>query len=365
MPSFQVLNARHQPTEQLIRFDTGRKHHRDIVREAILDSSRNVYLFGSRGSGKTFFQKTQAYYFGQLDKEALPLFVPCDIRWGFDRHDSTDFALHVLNTLFLEWWHKAYERPKSDLLRLGMMGNHSVLNDLRSEQKRFVELYTIVNAKQVDIERRQSSLFGAAAVAKAENKRDEAQAVSRGGLLSSEVSAILSDLAEIISKAMIRRIIVHLDEVELIGSNRGSNFYSTCLELFNPVGVQFVVTGTPTIASDQESVLTSFETTVEIEGFETVDELKSMITKYSGENPCAIEDDAIDVLYEFFGGHPRSSLAVCADVSETAGREKTNVTPRLMTKACLFQQKRLEEAKKLHEEMVNKAMQRPHEHAGR
>lgn len=365
MSSFDALNARHLTPEQLIAFDTGRKRHRDTVREAILDSSRNVYLYGSRGSGKTFFQKTQAYYFKKMDNDILPLFIPCDIRWGLDRHDSSDFALHVLNTLLLEWWQKAYKRPRSDLLKLGMMGEHSLLDDLRTEQKRFVQLYAIVNSTQVDVERRRSSLFGAAAVAKAETKWDEAQTVSRPGLLPSEVGAILSDLAEIISKAKIHRIVVHLDEVELIGANRGSNFYSVCLELFNPVGVQFVVTGTPTFASDQESVLTSFETALEIEGFETVDELRTMIVKYQRDTPSIIEDDAIDVLYEFFGGHPRNSLGVCADVSEVAAREGTDVTVRQMTKACLSHQRRLEDARKQYEQMANNAMQRTREDAGR
>jgi hypothetical protein len=183
--------------------------------------------------------------------------------------------------------------------------------------------------------------------------------------LPSEVSAIVSDLAEIISKAKIRRVIVHLDEVELIGANRGNDFYSVCLELFNPVGVQFLVTGTPTIASDQESLLTSFETALEIEGFDTVAELKSMIAKYSEDAPCRIGDDAIEVLYEFFGGHPRSSLAICADVTNTAADKGPNVTPRLMTKACLVYLKRLEDAKRLQGEMANKAMQRTHDDAGR
>ena len=117
-----------------------------------------------------------------------------------------------------------------------------------------------------------------------------------------------------------------------------------------------MVTGTPTIASDQESVLTIFETSAEIEGFETVDELKSMITKYAGDNSRFIEDNAIDVLYEFFVGHPRTLLGVCAYVSEVAEREDTNVTPRLMTKACLLYQRRLEEAKKHYEQMANRAM---------
>ena len=354
MASFQSLNARNLTAEQMVRLDTGRQRHRAAVREAILDSSRNVYLYGSRGSGKTFFQKTQAHYFNELDQDALSLFVPCDIRWGFERHDSNDFALHVLSTLFLEWWQKVYKRPRSDLLRLGMMGEHSLLDDLRPEQKRFVQLYSIVNASQVDVERRRSSLFGATAVAKAETTWDEVQTVSRGALLPSEVSAILSDLAELIARAKIRRVIVHLDEVELIGANRGNNFYSVCLELFNPVGVQFVVTGTPTIASDQESLLSSFETALELEGFDTVAELKSMVAKYSEDDPCRINDDAIDVLYEFFGGHPRSSLAICADVTNALADKKAHITPGLMTKACLVYQKRLEDAKKLHGEMANR-----------
>ncbi|MFT3786527.1 MAG: hypothetical protein QM770_10220 [Tepidisphaeraceae bacterium] len=300
-----------------------------------------------------------------MDKNTLPLFIGCDIRWGFDRQDSTDFALHVLCTLFLEWWQKIYHRPRSDLLRLGILGDHTILDDLHPQQKRFVQLYSLINATRVDLERRRSSVLGASVVAKAESSRDEAQTISRGSLLPSEVSAILADFADIISKTQTQRVIVHLDEVELIGSNRGNDFYSVCLELFNPVGVQFVVTGTPTIASDQESLLTSFETALELEGLDTVAELKSMIVKYSAGERCRIDDDAIDVLYEFFGGHPRSTLAICADAVNAMPDRETHVTARQMTKACLDFQRRLDATRRLHGEVTNRQQHRTRDDTGR
>jgi hypothetical protein len=345
MNPFHVLNARSLKPEELVRFDTGRERHKAAVREAILDGSGNVYLYGSRGSGKTFFQKIQAHYFGQCDADVLPLFIPCDIRWGGRDGDSRDFYLHVLSTLFLEWWQKVYKRPKSELIRLSLLGEHSVLDGARPEQKHFVQLYSIVNASQLDFERRRSSLLGATAVAKAENRWDEAQTLSRKDLLPSEVTAILSDLAELMSKAKIRRVVVHLDEVELIGVNRGNEFYTTCLELFNPIGTQFVVTGTPAVTGDHETLLGSFETTLEMEGLDSVDDLKSMIGKYAPDGICPIDDSAIDILYEFFGGHPRRSLAICAEVTASGGEAHGSATPRAVTRACLDHKRRLDEAK--------------------
>ena len=150
---FQILNARTATVDELLAFDTGRQRQRETVRSAILNSSHNVYMFGSRGSDKTFFQKTQAHYF----------------------------------------------------------------------------------------------------MAKAETKWDEGTAFSRGSLLPPEVNAIVAEFAEIIQRSNLQRIVVHLDEVELMGAQNSQNFYALCLEVFNPVGVQFVVTGTPMVKSDHES----------------------------------------------------------------------------------------------------------------
>jgi hypothetical protein len=354
MSAFHVLNARSLLVEELLRFDTGRRHQREMVRQAILDSNQNVYIYGSRGSGKTFFQKTQAYYFKLADKDVLPLFVPCDIRSASAPSDSNEFALNVLSTLFLEWWQRAYERPKSDLLRLGMTGKHSVLDDLRPDQQQFVQLYSILHASLVEVEQRRSSLLGAAAVAKAETRWDEAQSVSRGAILPSEVSAIVSELATIMADAKLRRVIVHLDEVELIAANRGTDFYSVCLELFNPAGVQFVVTGTPFFGDEHELLLSTFEITLALEGLDTVDELESMISKYSEDISHGFERTAIEVLFEFFEGHPRLSLLCCANADSAAGKEKS-VTPRIMTKTCLAAQKRVEQAQRAFKEITSRA----------
>jgi hypothetical protein len=106
-----------------------------------------------------------------MDRDVLTLFVPCDVRWR--DVDAHDFALHLLTALFLEWWQKAYKRRRSDLLRLATMGEHSVLDDLRRDQQHFVQLYRILHARRMDIQRQHSSVLGASALARAELKRDE------------------------------------------------------------------------------------------------------------------------------------------------------------------------------------------------
>lgn len=355
----QVLNARHLTSEELIRFDTGRKRHRAVVREALLDSSHNVYLYGSRGSGKTFFQKTQTYYFKELDPQVLTLFIPCDMRWRGEPNSSTDFALHVLSTLCLEWWQRAYKRPKSDLLRLAITGQRSALDGLHRDQQRFVQLYSIIHASHVTVERRRISLLGATAVVKAENRRDEGEVVSRGALLPSEVSALVSELADVMSQAKIRRVVVQLDEVEIVGMNRAEDFYIACLELFNPVGVQFLVTGTPTGHGTQESLVSNFETNLELEGLDDVTELVSMVAKYSEGGRCTLPAAAISVLFEFFSGHPRSSLGACFDAIGLAAGDQASVTPGIMTKACLAIDRHFQEVK------ASYAMFRAREDAGR
>jgi predicted AAA+ superfamily ATPase len=98
MVPFHIANARNMTVKEMLRFDTGRLKQRELVTQAILDSSHNVYLYGSRGSGKTFFQKTQAYYFSQLDDSIIPIYLSSEFQW---RSNPEEFALHILNTVML------------------------------------------------------------------------------------------------------------------------------------------------------------------------------------------------------------------------------------------------------------------------
>lgn len=139
MTPFQALNARHFPVERLLAFDTGRETQRAEVSEAILNCAHNVYIFGTRGSGKTFFQRTQLHYFRHLDSSVLPLYIPCQIQFSIQDYNPSDFALHILNTILIEWWAKALKRPKSDLIELASTSEHSAFDDLKTKQKRFVE----------------------------------------------------------------------------------------------------------------------------------------------------------------------------------------------------------------------------------
>lgn len=341
MTPFQVLNARAQRIEDLLRVDTGRQKQRDTVRQAILDSTHNVYVYGTRGSGKTFFQKTQAHYFRQLDKTILPLFVPCETQFRACHLDPGAFALHVLNTIFIEWWHTSYERSKSDLLRLAAMDNHTVSDDLRPNQQKFVQLYKILHASQFNIENRKASMYGAVAIAKAENRLEEVQTISRERLLPSETTAILEELADLISQSTIRRIVIHLDEIELLDSQQSENLLTVCLEMFNPIGVQFVATGTPMNKKAGDFLLSSVETAIELEGLPTANDLGNMIAKYAEGTSYSFEDESIAVLFEFFGGHPRTSLGSCDDAARRAAQSVAPITPRLMTQACLEVQKQL------------------------
>lgn len=332
----------------MIRYSVERKPHRETVRRAIVDAKNNVYIYGSRGSGKTFFQRTQAAYFSALEADIVPIYIPCDARWGSPGDSSAAFALHVLSALSLELWQRAFRRSKSDLIRLSTTGDRSILDDLRTEQRRFVDLYRLVTAKQFESKANSSSTFGAIAVAKAEIKREETQSTTRGFLLPSEVFALSEDLAAIIASINIKRIVVLLDEVEMIGYTQGLNFYSTCLELFNPVGVQFVVTGTPSYSGDHDFMLSSFETSLELEGFTDFDDFLAMIEKYSGGVP-SISLEAIEVLFEFFKGHPRMSLSCCARAVELASSDGGVVTPRTMAKVCITKLSDLQESIKHYE----------------
>lgn len=342
MDPFQIMNARNQTIEEILRVNTGREEQREIVHQAILDSSHNVYIYGTRGSGKTFFQKTQAHYFNLLDDNVLSLYVPISLEFlGRGRDfDAEIFAFHILNIIVLELWNKLYNRPKSDLIRITALDEHSVLDDLNSSQKHFVKLYKILHTNEFNAMRRKALSYGASAVAKAESKQEESQTYSRNGLIPSETLVILDEVAELISKSDINRIIVHLDEIEFLDSNVRERLLSLCLWMFNPIGVQFVATGVPTDIGDGDNFLSSVETVIEIEGLSTHSDLGLMITKYANGSIYSFEKEAIAVLYEFFKGHPRISLMCCSNATKYEGTSGKPIAPYTMTKACLEVQKR-------------------------
>ena len=335
MKPFQIINARNQGIEEILRVNTGREKQQELVKQAILDSSHNVYIYGTRGSGKTFFQKTQHHHFSQLGENILPLYVPIQIHFVHPDFDATIFSLDLLNTIILECWNKFFDRPKSDLLRLSALYEHSALDDLKPKQKHYVSLYNILNAKHFNAQRKRASTYGASAVAKAENRKEESQTLSREQLLPSEIQVIVDEVSGLISESNIRRIIIHLDEIEFMNPRQRENLLSVCLGMFNPMGVQFIATGIPMDIDEGGYLLSNVETTIELEGLSTPTELGQMIAKYAENSIYSFEDESVAVLYEFFGGHPRTSLTCCRSAIEFSDDSDCPIKPRIMAKACL------------------------------
>lgn len=75
-----------------------------------------------------------------------------------------------------------------------------------------------------------------------------------------------------------------------------------------------------------------------------------MITKYAKDSIYTFEDESVAVLYEFFGGHPRTSLSSCSAAIEIAGNVTMPVSPRVMAKACLGVQRRIAAYKSMAQE---------------
>lgn len=330
--TFVPLNARGCTVEELLPFDAGRKRERDLVRQAILDSRHNVLLCGSRGSGKTFFQKTQAHYFQNSDDSILTVFAPCE-------PTSRGGDLPILSLLFMAWWRQHFRQSKTSLLEASAMDGNSTLT-LTAAQRKLIELYRVAQATELGRTHQRTSQYGATAVVKVGNSVASVESSKRGGLNTEELRAVLYEFAELAFDSSCKKIVVHLDEAELLAPNDETAMLDFYLNTFNPVGIQFVATAAPTSARQKALLGDAVETTVELEGLDNAQCLAELIRRYTFSETALISSDALDVLYEFFKGHPRMSLWCCARALELLQPYEVDVGPKAMTRACLEAQAR-------------------------
>lgn len=332
MRTFQTLNARVNTIEELLSYDEGRHRERDVVRQAILDTRHNVLLFGSRGSGKTFFQRTQAHYFMQNDSSVLSIFAPCSV----DR--ETD-GLDILTMLLLGWWERRFGVTKGQLLRASTSSDGPSIID-GSAKKKLVELYRLVQAAEIGRAEQRTSQYGASAVVSAKNSVASTESTKRRQLRLSEIRTILEEFAQLVSDSTCRKLIVHLDEAELLSPADTTAVLDFYLNLFNPVGIQFVATAAPISPKHKALLGEAVETSVELEGLDDAECLSQMIQKYAFGGGKPVSSVAVDVLYEFFKGHPRYSLSCCARAVELSPLSDSEVGAKAMAKACVEGQAR-------------------------
>ena len=243
---FGVLNARVSSSiDSMIRVDTGRESQRAIVNSAILENGHNVLLYGTRGSGKTFFLRTQSHYMKQNDASIMAMFVPANLVDVSDAR-STDMIFHeVLSQLFLDLWHRIYGRPRSELLLLSSTSAGTLRKDLSSAQSKIVDMYRLLHATSISRTFRRESTIGASAIAKAEYHSDDSRQLERSGLLSVEIGAILLDFSDLATEAGVTRIVVLLDEVEALVPSNAVQFLNVVFGALNPAGIQVVASVTP------------------------------------------------------------------------------------------------------------------------
>ena len=132
----------------------------------------------------------------------------------------------------------------------------------------------------------------------------------------------------------INRIILLCDDANLMPVYKQEALLEHNLELFSSRRVQFLFSAGIYPWEAKPYQPNSFETSFELKGFSDKDHIFELISKI---NTSSVEfsQEAIDLLFEVFCGHPRFTLSACQNAYEYIMRSlEKSITAKIIHRVC-------------------------------
>jgi Cdc6-like AAA superfamily ATPase len=316
-------------------------HHVDRMDElssciqALTTNYHNVLLHGSRGVGKTFLVKL---ILNRLKKDFSNIFAPYVSGGGLLSYGNIDpiasfsraALLQICKAIWTQLLNKSYLELRDRLTDTGQE-----ITFRSKEEKIIQQIYGLLMKSQINTQQQMINSVGFKAGVMGEKKETNTLDFQQSDLLPFEFAEFAHELKENVLKPLGKdRLLILCDEANHMPIFQQEAILERYFDLFNSKQVQFLFVASQMSRDNDTALPSCFETQLQLLGFPNKSYLAEFIAKRNCQN-VIFKDDSVEVLFEFFKGHPRDSLKLCAKAFDIAVKENiSQIDSALMLRLC-------------------------------
>lgn len=289
-----------------------REREMNFLLDALTQRSQNVLIHGVRGVGKSFLVKVLEHRLKTSSPDTLVTYI--DVSGCFFRtppeHVPSAFPRWVLLQMCQAIWTELLGHPYSDLRRTLDEGTRD-LHFRGGPEKTIVETFNALMSVDRKVRTSWHQSLGVSAAVKGE-KQDGGQVEwSAPPLLSFEFHQFVKELNEkVVRPRGIRRLVALCDEVNLLKQADQEEIVQRHLQLFASHQVQFVIVVGRLREETALPAESGFECVIPLGGLPTRDDTAQCVLKHLDRIGKTVTQEALDVVWEMWKGHPRDTLEV-------------------------------------------------------
>lgn len=318
--------------------------------DALLSRSENLFLYGSRGIGKTFLVRI---LFEEIKKESentVPIFVnvfnflnpiPSEIVSAF----PNAILIEICKTIWVDVLGKEYSTLRSEISK-----TNRKINFRNKGEKKIIDIFRLLMTSNIRMRASQEYSIGTSTILKSDAKESTQREWSEIDILPFEFFEFIEEIKKetLLPKGK-ERIIVICDEANKLPIFQQAAILDRYIELFAAKQVQFVFVAAP-FSKEIGPIPSGFQNIFEVKGFQEKEHIKELIEKHTSSLDVSISGSAIDVVWEIFKGHPVFTINACRNAYIQIDQEKIeSIDAKVMAVSCANLLRELEEHRRLRE----------------
>ena len=293
--------------EQVRQLRVDRNSELNLTVENLIQRGHNVLIYGSRGVGKSFFLRL-------LEQAIVPTRSLAVIQFRINQElewkDEEKFANDVLMAVCYHSWKEILGHDYLDL-RESIDRSDKELK-VRSKSEKSVErVYSLLMNLAREVKRRAFSEIGASVVLKGTVSDEVTKSARTPDLLPFECFELCEYLLEKVYRPKgFDRLVLLCDEANHLPTLTQEAILAKFFQGFRKHRVQFVFVAGVTSTGNALKVpdKNAFETAFELKPFSEISDTKDIVLKHAGNVSSMIDDQCIELVHEYIGGHPRNVL---------------------------------------------------------
>lgn len=320
---FSNLNAAGMSPEQLRSIHVDRQAEIEEIVSSLAEHSKNVLLYGARGTGKTFLTRLVGHRIQESHKEVLlsRFNVYSSFVSGVDsQNDSSKLPSFILLQLCVDIWKTVLEKDYLEL-RDSLTENVRAIKVTTKAERTVVHIYSLL-MRQEEISYSHSNKVGGSLVVNAELSEQQTSRLKSVPIQPFEFSELVDMLMrDVLLPAGLSRIAVLCDEANNLSIYLQEEMLSRFLEIFSSRKVQFLFVAGGMTWDENPLIPSCFETSLELRGFSEekhINELINLHLQQSKSSALSFSPEALEVLFQNYSGHPRKTLTACRYAYERA-----------------------------------------------
>jgi hypothetical protein len=283
----------------------------DAIQHLCYDGS-NIQIRGDAGIGKTSFLFHLKNHIKMNFNNCLVLYLELFSALG---KGDNELRIYFLNAILSEIWTDIFGKPYSSLLEEIKQPDEKISRE--NEEGKIITLYKLVRSSSIKSGFEKETTFGAKALLEAGVSTKSSSDFQFDNLLPFEFTNILEEIVLIIQKHGRDKIILLLDEADILTLNKADEIIRKNFDLFSNDHLHYA------FSTFVNSSYFSYETgkiqhwDIKINNFENKFIMDELIDKYTmhgnKENKLSImfNDQAREKIWEYSVGNPKKIQKIC------------------------------------------------------